>query len=108
MHQKIRLAILECDTPIPSVDEKYHGYGGVFKALFNAAAKSEDHASAEDVFDFSVYQVVESPGTYPDLQNIDAVLLTGSSESNQSNLSTQAKHLRTRFFCRHSMDHPAC
>lgn len=81
MREKIRLAILECDTPITSVVERYHGYGGVFKALFDAGVKQDGHSSAEEVIDFSVYQVVENPGVYPDLHNVDGVLLTGSSKS---------------------------
>lgn len=78
MRQRIRLAILECDTPVPSVDDQYGGYRGVFKALLDAGAKAEGHLSADDVLEISAYQVVEEPDVYPDLNNIDALLLTGS------------------------------
>jgi len=78
MHQKVRLAILECDTPLPNTKEKYGGYGGVFKSLLSAGAKAEG-LKLDDVLDVTMYQIEDDPESYPDLKDIDAVLLTGSS-----------------------------
>jgi len=30
----LRIAILECDTPLPGTSSKYGGYGGVFTSLY--------------------------------------------------------------------------
>lgn len=37
---RLRIAILECDTPLEQTRAKYGGYGGVFTALLEAAAAS--------------------------------------------------------------------
>lgn len=78
MQKKIRLAILECDTPLPNTAKQYGGYGGVFKSLLSAGARAEGLVP-EDAIDFSIYQVVEEPEKYPEIDSIDAILLTGSS-----------------------------
>lgn len=80
MRQRIRLAILECDTPLPNTASRYGGgYGGVFKALLNAAAKAEGHGSVDNIIDVSMYQIEKDGASYPDLEKVDALLLTGSS-----------------------------
>lgn len=79
MQQKVRLAILECDTPLPNTAKNYGGYGGVFKSLLSAGAKAEG-LDADTILDISIYQVVDDPDRYPDFDAIDAVLLTGSSK----------------------------
>lgn len=78
MHQKVRLAILECDTPLPNTKERYAGYGGVFKSLLSAGAKAEG-LNLDDVLDVTMHQIEDDPECYPELGEIDAVLLTGSS-----------------------------
>ncbi|MCJ1416133.1 hypothetical protein MMC32_002468 [Xylographa parallela] len=71
----LRIAILECDTPLTNTRTKYGGYGGVFTALLHAGAqsigldKSELHISTWDVVDKQ---------EYPALADVDAVLITGS------------------------------
>lgn len=80
MRQRLRLAILECDTPLPNTAEKYGGgYGGVFRALLNAASKAEGHGDADNILDISMYKIEQEGVTYPDLEKVDALLLTGSS-----------------------------
>lgn len=80
MRQRLRLAILECDTPLPNTAERYGGgYGGVFKALLNSASKAEGHGDVDDILDISMYQIEKEGATYPDLDKVDALLLTGSS-----------------------------
>lgn len=77
MQKKLRLAILQCDTPLPNTAKQYGGYGGVFKSLLSAGARAEG-LDPDDVLDFMLYQAVERPDEYPELDNIDAILLTGS------------------------------
>lgn len=81
MRQRIRLAILECDTPLPETGKQYGGYGGVFKALLDAGAKAEGFSGADEILDISTHQIEANPDDYPDVNSVDALLLTGSSES---------------------------
>lgn len=82
----LRVAILECDTPVPPVLEKVGTYGDIFTALLkNAAAAVQEDAKKEGkseqiAVQTSTYDVVRDPDTYPKLDDIDAVLITGSSE----------------------------
>lgn len=78
MKQRVRLAILECDTPLPQTGETYGGYGGVFKALLNSGAKAEGFSGVDDVLDISMHQIEQDSSCYPDIDSIDALLLTGS------------------------------
>ncbi|KAK4933900.1 hypothetical protein LTR66_015832 [Elasticomyces elasticus] len=78
MPSPIRLAILECDTPVPKVQAKYGGYGDVFTALLTAGAKAEGYAELEAVLDISICNICDDPNAYPKIENVDAVLLTGS------------------------------
>jgi len=79
MRPPLRIAILECDTPLPSTESRYHGYGGVFTALFKSSAEKLD-LDLETDFQISKWDIVDGT-TYPKLEDIDAVLLTGSSRS---------------------------
>lgn len=103
-HLRPRLAILECDVPLPNTNAQYLGYGGVFKALLNAGAESicyqsereavrkadervgcantdgdEDETERKEPIEYSVYNVFTHEEVYPDLEEIDAILITGSS-----------------------------
>ncbi|KAK5078164.1 hypothetical protein LTR51_000350 [Lithohypha guttulata] len=84
MKARTRLAILECDTPLPGTAAQYGGYGGVFKALLNAGAKAEGHTSAEDILDISTHQIESDLDNYPSIADVDALLLTGSPSALQS------------------------
>lgn len=74
----IRLAILEADTPVPNANAKYHGYRGVFTDLFRRAVAPEP---LEAHLDVTGYDVVNEPDRYPDLDSVDAVLVSGSKHS---------------------------
>ncbi|KAL1876451.1 hypothetical protein Daus18300_002695 [Diaporthe australafricana] len=74
----IRLAILEADTPVPNANAKYHGYRGVFTDLFRRALAPEP---LEAHLAITGYDVVNDPDTYPDLDSVDAVLVSGSKHS---------------------------
>lgn len=72
----IRLAILEADQPLPQTLATYKGYSGVFKRLLSRAAESLG-LPFDSVFDVSVFSVWEA-NVYPEIDDIDAVLITGS------------------------------
>ena len=81
MRPPLRIAILECDTPIDGVREKYGGYGNIFKILLEKGADAlgqPDVVSSKKGLEVTWYDVVTKQ-EYPRLDDIDAVLLTGSS-----------------------------
>ena len=86
MRPPIRIAVLECDVPLENTKAKYGGYGGVFESLFREAAKALDEPKidSESGLQFTKWDVVNEPDTYPKLEDIDAVLLTGASTLNVS------------------------
>lgn len=75
----LRIAILECDTPLAGARAKYGGYGGVFSALLSAGADALDspNLSSKQGLDLTTWDVVEAQ-KYPSLDDIDAILITGS------------------------------
>jgi len=82
MKPPLRIAILECDTPIGKTKAKYGGYGNVFKALLEAGAEHLDQkdGGTKPELELTYYDVVDAQ-TYPRLEDVDAVLLTGSRTS---------------------------
>lgn len=82
MHAPIRIAVLECDTPPEKTNLKYGGYHGVFLNLLRRSAKVLDQPDKLDPhsgLELSRWDVVAEQ-TYPDLERVDALLLTGSSK----------------------------
>lgn len=71
----LRLAILEADTPQPQTRDRYGGYTGVFTALLQAAAHPQ---KLSDLVTIKGYDVVNELHSYPALEDIDAILITGS------------------------------
>jgi hypothetical protein len=80
MKPPIRIAILECDTPLPRTKARYGGYGGVFEALLQAGAQDLGRPDLSSGLQISRYQVELDAELYPDLHDIDAILITGSSD----------------------------
>ncbi|EGP84723.1 uncharacterized protein MYCGRDRAFT_75463 [Zymoseptoria tritici IPO323] len=76
MQPSLRIAVLECDTPIGRTKEKYGGYGNLFKELLENGAK-EVNAQHPPELDIRKYDVVNHE-VYPELDDVDAILLTGS------------------------------
>lgn len=75
----IRLAVLECDTPQPQTRAVFNSYTGVFTALLAAAGKQlEPPQDLDSLVSIKGYDVVNELHTYPALDDIDAVLITGS------------------------------
>jgi hypothetical protein len=78
MRPPFRIAILECDTPLDNTNSKYEGYGGVFKRLLKASAVALGGINPDTDLIISKFDIVD--GTeYPNLEEVDAILLTGSS-----------------------------
>lgn len=78
----LRIAILECDTPVEKVNNKYGGYRGVFSLLLResaAALGQPDKLDPETGLEFSGWDVVTAQ-EYPNLEDVDAIVLSGSSE----------------------------
>jgi hypothetical protein len=73
----IRLAVLECDTPLPNTKARYQSYGAVFEHLLRAGAKSLGRP-VQDQLIISKHQIEIDPENYPNLDDIDAILITGS------------------------------
>jgi hypothetical protein len=73
----LRIAILECDTPLPITKARFQGYGGVFESLLRAGAKSLGRPPQDELL-FTKHQIEIDPENYPDLDDIDAILITGS------------------------------
>ncbi|KAJ5178025.1 Glutamine amidotransferase type 1 [Penicillium coprophilum] len=80
MHSPLRIAVLECDTPLDNINRRYNGYGGVFRALLNASANALNQPERLDPktgLEITAWDIVNDD-KYPKLEDIDAVLLTGS------------------------------
>ncbi|OCL10547.1 class I glutamine amidotransferase-like protein [Glonium stellatum] len=80
MKPPLRIAILECDTPLDKTKAKYKGYGGVFQALLEAGADAlgmPGVVSSTGGLEISRWDVVHEQ-KYPALEDIDAILITGS------------------------------
>lgn len=80
MRLPLRIAILECDTPLDRTRAEFGRYGGVFRQLLERAADRLGHAglSATTGLELSFWPVQTDPGKYPPLEDVDAVMLTGS------------------------------
>lgn len=79
MPSPVRVAILECDTPVDSVKEARGTYGDIFRDLLEAglsAYQSDSSSSIEPTF--TKWDVVTAR-EYPDLLDVDVILLSGSS-----------------------------
>ncbi|OGE56143.1 hypothetical protein PENARI_c003G10804 [Penicillium arizonense] len=76
MSNHLRVAVLVCDTPIQPVLEQYGDYYAIFQALMKQGFKDLELSEDIDV-EFSGYHVVNNP-EFPELQDYDALLMTGS------------------------------
>lgn len=81
MRPPLRIAILECDVVIDQIKAKYEGYTEVFTDFLKASAKAlgqPERLNPENGFAISRWHVVDND-EYPNLDEVDAILLTGSS-----------------------------
>lgn len=79
MTKRVHVAVLECDTPIDPVKERYGSYGDFFERLLKQGLDTLGQNAADVELAVSKWPVVERE-TYPNPQEVDAILLTGSSE----------------------------
>ncbi len=86
MKPPFRIAILECDTPVPKVYEKFGTYGTIFRGLLYAGADDLNvpgMISSKSGLEISAWDVINEQ-TYPRFEDVDAVLISGSSRSNEN------------------------
>jgi len=76
MKTPLRIAIFECDTPLPQIVEKYGRYDRIFSTLIETAAEGLGLSPKKDLV-FSGFDVVDKQ-EYPNLEDVDAVLISGS------------------------------
>ncbi|GAD98192.1 hypothetical protein PVAR5_6883 [Paecilomyces variotii No. 5] len=89
MRRPLRIAILENDTPLERTKEKYGGYGGVFESLLKASAKElgqPEKLDPETGLEITKWDIVHRDDLYPNLDDIDAILMTGSRHNSFDNI----------------------
>ena len=68
------VAILEADVPMPELQVQYGRYGDMFIRLLTEGAK----AAALPIPNFTAWDILNHPESYPDPADFDAILITGS------------------------------
>ena len=82
MTRIIRVAILETDTPIDPVLDRYGTYGAIFNRWLNKGLQGLGVTDTE--IQTTNWDVVNQ-SVYPKPEDFDALLMTGSSTSSQLN-----------------------
>lgn len=77
MVRTFRLAVLECDTPFPATEKARGSYANIFRDLLS---KGRDISGSSVQLDVTKWDVVEAQ-EYPNVDQVDGFLLTGSSRS---------------------------
>ncbi|KAL7940031.1 class I glutamine amidotransferase-like protein [Trichoderma barbatum] len=79
MCSPLRIAILACDELVGEMKKEYGSIGNVYKQFLEAGALHLEESGLYERpnMDISYYDVVNKQ-EYPDVENIDAVFLTGS------------------------------
>lgn len=78
MRPPLRIAVLECDTPVDKVKARFGTYGDIFKLLLGTGASTLEGLNAQSDLEITKWDIVNGTD-YPNLEDIDAILLTGSS-----------------------------
>lgn len=78
MKTPLRIAILQCDTPPPDVVALYGAYDRIFTTLLETAAAGLGLDPKKDL-ELSAFDVVTAQ-EYPSVEDVDAVLISGSSK----------------------------
>lgn len=76
MTRILRVAVIECDTPIPPVQTKLGNYGDMFERLLQRGVQVSGNSTVD--IQVSKWNVVDNP-VYPNPDECDAFLLSGSS-----------------------------
>ncbi|KAF9694680.1 hypothetical protein EKO04_007570 [Ascochyta lentis] len=83
MKTPLRIAILQCDTPPPDVVALYGAYDRIFTTLLEKAAEGLGLDPEKDL-ELSAFEVVTKQD-YPEIENVDAVLISGSKHNSFDN-----------------------
>ena len=77
---RLRIAVLECDEPVGKTKERYGSYGGLFEDLLDRGAThlAEQTGERRAELEIAKFDIVNKD-VYPQLDDVDAILLTGSS-----------------------------
>lgn len=76
-----RLAVLECDTPIEPVIEKFGTYGAIFENFVRRGLEGYVQDGGKEEIDLQVTTSnMVDVGSLPQLDEVDCLLLTGSSK----------------------------
>jgi len=75
----LRIAVLECDRPLPRTAERYGGYTAIHQRVLEASAEAlkDELPGIEAGLAFTAWNVYQAE-EYPNLEDIDAILLTGA------------------------------
>ena len=82
MRSPLRIAILETGLLQPRMQEKYGGFGKLYTKILVQAADSLDPdppGFSSNELQITCWDVVGPEAEYPDLADVDAVLISGSS-----------------------------
>ncbi|KAH8658037.1 Aldehyde/histidinol dehydrogenase [Xylariales sp. PMI_506] len=77
MIRPVRIAVLECDVPVPAVQASRGSYGDVFRDLLEKGLCGLRSEGEGVQLELTKWDVVTAQ-SYPDIENVDALLLTGS------------------------------
>jgi hypothetical protein len=80
----LRIAVLECDTPLDATKARYGGYGPVYKQWLSRGADALQYPnlSSDTGLEFTFHDIQLHDAVYPKFEDIDAILMTGSSKTN--------------------------
>ncbi|KAJ3494581.1 hypothetical protein NLG97_g3977 [Lecanicillium saksenae] len=82
----LRLAVLEADTPQPQTRERIGGYTAVFTHLFQSACDTATPPKKlADELTISGHDIVNDLDAYPSLDDVDAILISGSRHNSFDN-----------------------
>jgi hypothetical protein len=77
MSHSLQIAIIEYDKPIDDVKARYGTYGDRFASLLTNSLTKTTGTEQKSRLEVGKYDAIT--GEYPDLQQIDGILMTGSS-----------------------------
>lgn len=80
MQPPLRIAILETDSPNADFQSKYGSYGDAFVRLLSNASMTLNPPLGPNDLQFTKWDVERNPDYYPDLEEVDALLIGGSQD----------------------------
>lgn len=74
----LRVALLVCDTPVQPVVDEFGGYPEIYQRWLDASKPDET------AFHMKPFDIVNDIDNYPDPDNYEGIILTGSGTSSTS------------------------